>query len=1419
MSTSAWFITPTDTDLDAFATETQQREDAYQNTSPATAQNAGKIAATYADLSPGVVAAMAQSGIDPQSATAKQIADIQSQVNKKKKANWFEKAKDETYGAVKAGVRGATMGLEAPFQFGSAAVRTIAGGGGSLEDVVDQTNLGQVVKAGLNGEKINTGSGFFTQEQFKKNVDGSYVTDENGKRVVDETSIASKQSQATRDAYTIDGHGATLGRWVATRLFQPDTGAYNVLSGTIDAITVLGLDPTNKIGKIAKEANVARKTFTPARGLLNWNRPAVLLDQAKDYMNSNAGRKFVDWATENTDMDKIWKTTDKKWTPEFAAKIADATDKTEVKQLLTDEIANGRMIDRPYQSPFAEWKPVGGYGIGVKRWVEKQRAFNLTPGDKFILGDGAQSVEQLDRTLTNANLDRGRIAEWNGKLARATSNEQRRSLILDAMSEVQEHLLTKRGVTQENAAKLTKAFRGQDDTMKSFVGDELTSDTPVPWIAMDGQHYRIPKPFLLAENNNEYLPNFSRDNIAEIRRVTGKFGSVLNNPAVTVPERALKFVNDRWKESALLRGAYTVRVVGEEQVRMAASNLTSFANNPLSAIAWIVGDNGIEKRIPGLGKDVSLDLQKLSGGLVKTGRGQIDVWGKRFDDEGRAMDGLTEWAQSLNRKAADDTFAKRRAYKGWQRNVTQQDEGYIKGWQEEAGVLASDPIARKVAGGVSPNDFSGDFTPSGNNVEDVKNWLKFGSGRSFRTQLSERRGWEDFATNDDLVDKYVDDLGGVVNKIVGQDADLGELIANKTIGGKAASRKDVEAMLNAKRDAGLGPQNVRSPMGEYDAEQKGLYKQTVDHMFDVLMTRPSNELSRSTAFRQFYWDRIGQLAPSMTADAQKAVLKAAEDAALPKAQLKKLNEMVKGNKGTIDLDGADLVAKGHALDTTQALLYSPDGGLNLFESTKLLFPFGNAWKEVLGVWSKIGKEDPTILRKGQLIVEGGRDADPDGDGEGFFYTDENGNEVFNYPLTGKVNKAITGVDAPFKGTVAGLNVFSNNPLLPGLSPFVQWPAGSLIPDTPKNDWIKDLINPVGETDRSNGVVESFAPAWMKKMYTAGFGDANTDKQMNTAVGRIMAQKAQSGEYDTSDPESLAKLKADSIKSAKGLFVMRGMLQFFAPTAPSPKWLAHDKQGQTTTVSKLLDEYHKLQQNPDGSYNEDADAAFMDRFGEDAFLYMQPLSKGGFQPLSDLHDFVRENPELVTKYPKAYGYFAGSGGQYSADEQERQFANGEREQLSPDDVLALANTRVAKLQYRQAKKEIGATPNEEQRQWLRDFQDRLAKQYPGYEPDAMTLGATQTKVRQLQDAAADPSLKNNEAAKGMQAYFEFRKEAEAQDPSFATTKRSRALRDWLRDMGTKVTRQYPAFSDAWVDVLSRELKDDAAADEAANGAQK
>jgi hypothetical protein len=677
MSTSAWFLTPTDTELDAFAAESQQRNDAITNTSPETAQNAGLIAATYANLTPGVVAAMAQAGIDPQSATAKQIADIQSQVNKKKKANWFDKARNGTYGAVKAGVRGATMGLEAPFQFASAAVRTVAGGGGSLEDVVDQTNLGQVVKAGLNGEKVNTGSGFFTQEQFKKNPDGTYLTDENGKRVVDETSIGAKQAQATRDAYTIDGHGATIGRWVATRLFQPETAAYNVLSGTIDAITVLGLDPTNKAGAVLKGARVANKTFTPAKGLLNWNRPAVLLDQAKDYLNSNAGRKFVDWATENSDMDDIWKTTKKKWTPEFAAKIADAKDKTEVKQLLTDEIANGRMVDRPYTSPFGQWKPVGGYGIGVQRWAQKQRAFNLTPGDKFILGDGAQSVEQLDRTLVNANLDRARMAEWNGKLARATSNEQRRSIILDAMSEVQEHLLTQRGVTKENASKLTKAFRGQDDTMKSFVGDELTSDTPVPWIEMNGQQYRIPKPFLLAENNNEYLPNFSRDNIAEIRRVTGKFGSVLNHPGVTVPERALKFVNDRWKESALLRGAYTVRVVGEEQVRMAASNLTSFANNPLSAIAWIVGDNGINQKIPGLGKTLHFDPSKVG---LKTGRGQIDVWGKRFDDEGRAMDGLTEWAQSLNRKAADDTFAKRRAYKGWQRNVTQQDEGYIKGW-------------------------------------------------------------------------------------------------------------------------------------------------------------------------------------------------------------------------------------------------------------------------------------------------------------------------------------------------------------------------------------------------------------------------------------------------------------------------------------------------------------------------------------------------------------------------------------------------------------------------------------------------------------------------------------------------------------------------------------------------------------------
>lgn len=100
-------------------------------------------------------------------------------------------------------------------------------------------------------------------------------------------------------------------------------------------------------------------------------------------------------------------------------------------------------------------------------------------------------------------------------------------------------------------------------------------------------------------------------------------------------------------------------------------------------------------------------------------------------------------------------------------------------------------------------------------------------------------------------------------------------------------------------------------------------------------------------------------------------------------------------------EDAEVVAKAHALEGTKDLLYDVTKRHQYMDMMRNIFPFGEAWIEVLTAWTRLLVENPQIVRRGQQFIEGAREADPFNTGQGFFFTDpETGEEVFNYPMSG-----------------------------------------------------------------------------------------------------------------------------------------------------------------------------------------------------------------------------------------------------------------------------------------------------------------------------------------------------------------------------------------------------------------------------------
>jgi len=485
--------------------------------------------------------------------------------------------------------------------------------------------------------------------------------------------------------------------------------------------------------------------------------------------------------------------------------------------------------------------------------------------------------------------------------------------------------------------------------------------------------------------------------------------------------------------------------------------------------------------------------------------------------------------------------------------------------------------------------------------------------------------------------------------------------------------------------------------------------------------------------------------------------------------------------------------------------------------TRIIFPFAEAWREILTNWSRLGVENPAVLRRGQQVVEGAR-------GAGFFKKDDaTGEEVFVYPGTGFIMKKLTGVDAPLQGGVAALNLFGNNPFIPGFGPAVQVSVGKLVPDKPQWDMVRDIVTPFGDTDRSDGFVESFLPPWIQKWRTA-MDDPESDRQFANTVMDVSRYLVSTGEYSTGTAEEQERLSAAAVQKARLMYFFRGAAQWIAPSAPSPKFLAHDKNGDLVTAFKLTEEFRKLQQPVDkgGVGYENAVGAFLDTYGEDSLLYMQSKSRGGFTPTDRLHEWVRDNPKLASRYKDVYGYFAPVDGDYNMTEQERQLATGEREALTPNEALALGNARVGAAKYRAARERVPARPSSSQKAWLRDVKEALIDEYPGFEPERFVAGENEKKIRELYNAIEEPVIAKSDAGKALVKYLSARDKALESARSkgyegFGRPKALRSTRSWLRDIAEALSEDHPEFLPLYERVLEREMVDDEpVAKEAASG---
>jgi hypothetical protein len=532
-------------------------------------------------------------------------------------------------------------------------------------------------------------------------------------------------------------------------------------------------------------------------------------------------------------------------------------------------------------------------------------------------------------------------------------------------------------------------------------------------------------------------------------------------------------------------------------------------------------------------------------------------------------------------------------------------------------------------------------------------------------------------------------------------------------------------------------------------------------------------------------------------------------------------------KGTLTLDEVDEFAKGQALDDLAKMTYDATERNNLVDVARFVTPFGQAQLEFFRRIGRIytvetgGIPLPNLnaLRKTQLLVEGGRDADPDGNGRGIFYTDPGTGEwVVDYPFTGPFTHLLTSMvsggpgvrstlQAPIKGALMGLDV------RPGLGPVAQIAVSAFAPDIPQLDAFKAAVLPYGEVDLAGNkgligsAADAFTPSWFKKIQSAFIDSPESMTTYGNTYFEVYQALSTTGAYDLKTPAGMDKLYQDAKMQAKALTILRGFGQFLGPSRPTNKFQVETLQGDVM-VNVLSQELRTMQL-------EDYDSAiprFLDIYGEDVMTYLSGKTKavyGGLLASKGFGDFERSNEGLFRKFKNVAGFFATGGTDLDWQVYTRQIETGMRERLTPEESLQAAQKYVAYSKYRQVQELVGPYPNADQKAYLRQYREYLGEQYPGFALATFDPNRIKNNIAELTLAVQEPSLANNNVAKAAKLYLDARENvmAEATNRGLSSIDRSKNasdLRGYLRQYAEVLKKDYPEFSRLYDRILIDEV---------------
>lgn len=1304
--------------------------------------------------------------------------------------------------------------VSVPGMFGLSG-RDIGGAARDLEKVIPQTTAGQMAQELLETGKIDRsdwGSGYF---------------------INNEASIINRRRAAERRGSLLDdGQTITAGRFTAQSFgLDPDSRAYWALSGLIDASVMLRVPSVDTAfdpgaarfvqGLQRSVGGVPAATFMSSVGGYSGVTRGVNMQKASVFLDSTDGRRLVqDFADATGDegFEYIWRRLGRKYDPGLVAEMAAADNPDDVRTALLAGLASDMVPNAA--SPLT---------TKVRKITAGWRFYNDLPDRALDLTNPMQATRFADEFGAHVKAPANMRQAWLAQMGQAGDEAARRAAYHRMMTDTGNLLEPKFG--RDRADELTRYMdkvTAQDRLDWNEMVDMTTAQVRTTILSESDQ--RLPSPFILSERA-KILP---APDLRELKRATGQWSALyetFDDPKglqkltqILGPEHLVGSTVDRvgriafkaqkvWKDMRLMRIAYPVRVVSEEQLRMSAAGYNSIFHHPISYFADVFHRAGRRGEFEDLLGDLLSDADEFRAARVGGDLGGMRDVGSRVSNPH-----LT--------RIQKDAIAR---------------SAYLEAWDDRIRTLASDQVVQQVA--------------RANSLDEVMDWLgrpvsevthaQSGAGARFLDELrSLSKGAVE--TDDDLY-HYLESLNRWIEVVTGGSGDLRNVIRS---GNNSNVWRNLEApgVGNLAEDGVDGlrltdfydefaPSHLTWIPTPDELGQSSMYDKATRRVFEAIGAAPTNTLSRSPMFRQEYKARIFAAA-ELADDVDEFVDAARKTGLFSRAELAELRRTAGG--GLLDVETIDNIAKIGALEEVQGLLYDLSKRNQFFDSYRLVFPFGEAWKEVLTTWTRLALQNPArVSRRALMAAEAGRDA-------GVWNEDENGELVFAWPgssaLTSFIAERVTGVDdvpgTEITGRVGGLNMIGD--MTPGVGPVVQYPASWLIPKDPNFDRVRGLIFPFGEPNSPADLTSNFVPTWFARLLRANDDFRLTPEQADLFANtkfRVGQQLASTGNYDRSTAAGRRRLEEDAEAAAQALVIIRSAWQLIAPTAPIMNQQALGPNGELVELAVMVRDYHALTQDDPESAME----RFVDQYGIENLYAMGSNTvatvHGGVPLHGDGLDWVNENPDIVADHPELYGFVAPADltGDFNYDAYLFAKERGELEQLSDDDKYKLVEHKFASDIYRrkrnrtlEANRAAGrATLTPEQKEWFRQFRFDLQQRFPGYNNVDDIVGKNDV-VRVIDGGAIDgpDGLMNDPRLAGeplMRTLAEYWRERQkvidlAATADIATVgpggwrqvAKMERQREWLRDVGLRLAGRDKQFAVMWDNFLQYEFKDDVTA---------